>query len=681
MPDEQFWDIPAFGVQTSVTRTESSAAEYATPTPTLSIDGGKPILACGVWRLLATAWPRRQADSDATGPSPGEAARACAARPRVLWDRRPPTDQTPRRPPATPAATACQLACVAARAAGTRWSFASSLASASCSRRFSDNIRMRLWKSAFDCSSSRSFSAARSGSFQTIGVVDQKAVRRRPPANKCWPSGENASDCTLTQLDAAGIQLHQLAPRLDIPEADRLVSAARRQGATIRRKHHGRDRTGMPLERFQKFSGGDVPQLHGPLTTGQGQGLAVRRKGHILDHAPSRMTRVQRGSDRDSGACASLSRSRSTRGSPSRRGCRWPAAIRPARSREKHSSSCVHSGGGSVGAWRPPRPSAERENSQSDSEVFEPNPATRYFPSGENASAPTAPLVSSTLKFGQIGRSRQPRQLRSGIDVPERDIRNVGLSRRTRQPAGGCRSGENATLETRPLLVRATVPARVAPWRRPTAAHCCRWPRRSVGHPAKSASRAVELSERPSSGRMAAPAFSRSQTLAVLSALVADEPLAIAREADGVDRPLMALERHERRALRVQLPRIGPDLDRPLGIRRGQPGAVAGEGHRRDGRRVSGTDAVRSSGLWLCRKPPRLPPAARRQRAVGHPESTRRHATLPRKPNVLSPAESLSSRPHPGGRSKSDRRGNRGRRRPASDHRQTRRDFRCGCSF
>ena len=42
----------------------------------------------------------------------------------------------------------------------------------------------------------------------------------------------------------------------------------------------------MPLERFQKLSGGDVPQLHGPLTTGQGQGLAVRRKGHILDHAP-----------------------------------------------------------------------------------------------------------------------------------------------------------------------------------------------------------------------------------------------------------------------------------------------------------------------------------------------------------------------------------------------------------
>src|SRR5207249_1727268 len=32
----------------------------------------------------------------------------------------------------------------------------------------------------------------------------------------------------------AGIQLNQFAPRLDIPEADRLVNAARRQGTTIR---------------------------------------------------------------------------------------------------------------------------------------------------------------------------------------------------------------------------------------------------------------------------------------------------------------------------------------------------------------------------------------------------------------------------------------------------------------
>ena len=67
-----------------------------------------------------------------------------------------------------------------------------------------------------------------------------------------------------------------------------------------------------------------------------------------------------------------------------------------------------------------------------------------------------------------------------------------------------------------------------------------------------------------------------------------DEPLAIARKTDGRDRPLMALERQQRRALRVQLLSVRPDLDRPFGIRRGQLRAVAGEGHRRDGRRVSG---------------------------------------------------------------------------------------------
>ena len=258
---------------------------------------------------------------------------------------------------------------------------------------------MRLGKSAFDCSSSRSFSAARSGSFQTIGAADQKAVPLASGQQLLAVGGKR--ECLhAAQLDAAGIQLHQFAPRLNIPEADRLVTAARRQGATIRRKHHGMDRTGMPLERFQEFSGGDVPQLHGSLTTGHGQGLAVRRKGHILDHAPSRL--ADRSSpDRDSGASASLSRSRSTRGSPSRRGCRWPAAFRPSRSREKHSSPCVHSGGGSVGAWRPPRPSADWENLLHITMSFEPNPATRYFPSGENASAPTAPVFASTRKSGR----------------------------------------------------------------------------------------------------------------------------------------------------------------------------------------------------------------------------------------------------------------------------------------
>ena len=97
---------------------------------------------------------------------------------------------------------------------------------------------MRLWKSAFDCSRSRSFSAARSGSFQTIGAVDQKAVLLASGQQLLSVRGERQG-LHSSQFDVAGIQLHQFAPRLDIPEADRLVSAARRQGATIRRKRHG----------------------------------------------------------------------------------------------------------------------------------------------------------------------------------------------------------------------------------------------------------------------------------------------------------------------------------------------------------------------------------------------------------------------------------------------------------
>ncbi len=50
----------------------------------------------------------------------------------------------------------------------------------------------------------------------------------------------------------------------------------------------------------------------------------------------------------------------------------------------------------------------------------------------------------------------------------------------------------------------------------------------------------------------------------------------------------MALECHERRALPSELLRVLPDLDRPFGIGRGQFRAVAGEGYRPDGRRVSG---------------------------------------------------------------------------------------------
>src|SRR5262249_35051821 len=86
-----------------------------------------------------------------------------------------------------------------------------------------------------------------------------------------------------TQLDAARIQLRQLSPRRNIPEANRLVLAARRQRMAIWRKRHGADRSGMPVDRFQKGSRGDVPPLKGSPIIPHGQRLAVRRKGRAVD--------------------------------------------------------------------------------------------------------------------------------------------------------------------------------------------------------------------------------------------------------------------------------------------------------------------------------------------------------------------------------------------------------------
>src|SRR5262249_23255540 len=47
--------------------------------------------------------------------------------------------------------------------------------------------------------------------------------------------------------------------------------------------------TGMSLERFTEFPGGDVPQLHVAGATGHGQCLAVRRKGRVIDKPSPRL--------------------------------------------------------------------------------------------------------------------------------------------------------------------------------------------------------------------------------------------------------------------------------------------------------------------------------------------------------------------------------------------------------
>ena len=228
---------------------------------------------CVVLRLLVTTLPRWQADPDAREPSPGEATRC--AQPGLGMGGSAATNRSN-------AMAASAHAC-ARHASWPAWRpgrperaplFESSFASASCSRRCSDNIRMRSRKSAFDCS--------RAAAFRRLGPGRSKRSARWTRSGAAILRPATALHREKTQIehspqpDVAEIQFHQLAPCRKVPEANRLIMTARRQGATIRRKRHGVDLTGMPLERCQEFSGGDVPQRHAPAITGHGQGLAVR---------------------------------------------------------------------------------------------------------------------------------------------------------------------------------------------------------------------------------------------------------------------------------------------------------------------------------------------------------------------------------------------------------------------
>ena len=187
----------------------------------------------------------------------------------------------------------------------------------------------------------------------------------------------------------------------------------------------------MPLERFQKFAAGDVPQMHVPRNTGHCQGLAVRRKGHTLDHAPSRLIGILerlhplpgRGGPEDSRPVAAAAGQQLSVLREVERNTESRVSIQGRISRRLATSQTFS------GLGEPPGLNHH----------FEPKPATRYFPSGENASAPT------TLTVPVRPGSRADRSLPAIARVlfrhrcPTARHRKRRLVRRTRQPAGGCR--------------------------------------------------------------------------------------------------------------------------------------------------------------------------------------------------------------------------------------------------
>ena len=209
--------------------------------------GGNPIQRRGVLRPLPAAVAATSADSAATGPSPGEASRECEP---GLGCR---GSAAIKRSYAATASghawrEACQFACAAARAARTR------------------RLSCRAWPTPRAAGGSRTTSGSDCGSRHWNGAglaiswrPGRDRSRRSAPRTRgrlrrvlsrqqllaVWREREC---CHTPQPDAARIQLHQFAPRRNIPQADRLITAARRQRAAVGRKRDGLDGVRVSLE-------------------------------------------------------------------------------------------------------------------------------------------------------------------------------------------------------------------------------------------------------------------------------------------------------------------------------------------------------------------------------------------------------------------------------------------------
>src|SRR5215470_15351833 len=72
---------------------------------------------------------------------------------------------------------------------------------------------------------------------------------------------------------------------LDIPEPDRLVTAATGKQAPIRTPGQCIDRTAPTEERLEVLSRGDVPESDSGIISATGERTAIRSKGETMDTA------------------------------------------------------------------------------------------------------------------------------------------------------------------------------------------------------------------------------------------------------------------------------------------------------------------------------------------------------------------------------------------------------------
>src|SRR5262249_14915949 len=84
-------------------------------------------------------------------------------------------------------------------------------------------------------------------------------------------------------LDAGRIELACLQPLLHVPQAQRVIGAARNREAAVRPQGQASDAVRMPDEPAQLLTRVQVPQPQRAVATGGQGAAAVRQEGHGTD--------------------------------------------------------------------------------------------------------------------------------------------------------------------------------------------------------------------------------------------------------------------------------------------------------------------------------------------------------------------------------------------------------------